>query len=341
MPVGDGGEQPVTARGPQRRPLLRDVLLALIGSFAWFAGMVFARAQWHDLRCLALDEAARSAAWGGWFPPHLVCLDAQGAVLVRDYSDSFWVPAIVVPILAAIALVGWRWRRRNADGPDATGPNASRPASELPDASGSPQEPVAYWHRAGVVGAAPPVPWVAHWLLVTSVGTWVFASLYFLLSAATSPGAVEQGVLLTVMSLVWFPVLALFAMMPTLVLPMTAVAGALRWLWRRAAPHAWRDATAAAVAGGLVSGPIAVIGFELFRLVLRGRRALEDATLTSLWWSDFPFTAPLLLGGAAAGYLAHHAIPVTSARWWAIVVGAAAVGLVLVVPLDPSLQFAR
>jgi hypothetical protein len=100
----------------QRRGGVPRVLVAsgmVVASLLWLATMLVARAQWFDLRCYRLDEASRSMAWVGWFPPHVACLDAQGQILVRDYTESLWLAVMWGPIVAGLVM-SLVWLRRRA-----------------------------------------------------------------------------------------------------------------------------------------------------------------------------------------------------------------------------------
>jgi hypothetical protein len=114
-------DERTTTSGPHRSdvPGAFVAVGVVVACLGWLAVTVVARARWFDLRCYRLDESSTSMRWVGWFPPHVACLDAQGQVLVRDYSESVWLAIIWVPVVAALvaALVmarSWRRRRRQA-----------------------------------------------------------------------------------------------------------------------------------------------------------------------------------------------------------------------------------
>lgn len=86
---------------------------AVIASLSWVLVVLFARAQWFDAwRCLAHDERSRSMEAVFWLPPHVACLDAEGSVLVRDYTETAWQLALWAPVVVAAVLVALTIRRR-------------------------------------------------------------------------------------------------------------------------------------------------------------------------------------------------------------------------------------
>jgi hypothetical protein len=180
--------------------------------------------------------------------------------------------------------------------------------------------------------------WLVRWLVVALVGTWLFTTAYFAIADLPGVLAGERGLAAYVLSSVVAPLWAMPLLAAAFVLPMTLVAAAVRALWQRLGPRPWRAATVPAVLGGLASGPLAMLLITVPEAL--GRDGGVAVTLFERWLrDDLAFSAPLLAGGAAAGYLAHRRVPVRSPWWWLVVVGAVAAGLALLAPTDPTLSF--
>lgn len=117
--------------------------------------------------------------------------------------------------------------------------------------------------------------------------------------------------------ILWVPFIAAF------VAPMAAVAAGVRWaLGRR-----WRSRVWVSVVLGALAGPIV-----LFLIYVTGDpRMLVEPARADL---SAVFAPPLVLGGAAAGWLAERRVSPRRPAWWATAVGAALVGLVLLDPVS-------
>lgn len=158
---------------------------------------------------------------------------------------------------------------------------------------------------------APPATreWALRWFGAAMLSVYVALGVYLAIDADRW----QQLVFLVL----WVPLIAAF------VAPMAALAAGVRWaLCRRWPSRVWVSVVLGALAGPIV----------LFLIYVTGDpRTLVEPVRADLAAVFFP---PLVLGGAAAGWLAERRMAPRRLAWWATALGASLLGLVLLDPIS-------